>query len=184
MRLASIGLVLGLTALAGCGDWERGPASSETLVSTTASVIEVDRESRRVVLEDEGGDRVSVIVPPDLPNFGQIDAGDVIEIDYYRSVMAQVAPHGVSNAPIIATEGGRSAPGETPAGFGVVATDIVVTLLDYNEDSYRAKIRLADGDERAVTVPRELRSFVSSRSPGERIEVTIVEAAAIALQEV
>ena len=176
--------VLG-TVLAACdGLPTRAPAQSETSIRTTATVVSIDRTARRVVLAPEDGGQVTVYAGNEIRNLDQIEVGDTVVTDYFRSVVAQVASPDSSDDPIVAIDGARAAEGEAPGAFGLVATDLVVRLLAYDANSGRARVRLPDGSETGVTVPSELRRFVEQRSIGERIQVTIVEAVALSLEEV
>ena len=180
MRFTPILLAASLIVLAGCSDmFTPKPRESELSERTTATVLEVDEAAGKVRIEDENGARFTVVAGSEAHDISKLQAGDQIAIDYYRSVMAQVAEPGGSDDPIVAVDGGRNEAG----GFGLVATNLVVRLVSYEPKTARATIELPSGEQSVVTVPTELRKFVAARSPGERIEVTVVEAAAISIEE-
>ena len=45
----------------------------------TASVVEIDRDKREFVLQDEAGHRRHVIAPPEMVNFPQLAVGDTVK---------------------------------------------------------------------------------------------------------
>lgn len=185
MSMKAIAAGLALTALAGCASLTATPrpAGTATLITATATVESVDMATREVNLRADDGTAVSVIAGPEVRNLAQLEAGDVVEFNFFESVavsMAEPGDMGDSGTMVLA---GRAAEGERPGGFAIEATDMVVTLVSYDDRNFLATIRMDDGTTDRVTVPPELRSFAAARSPGARILVSLTDAMAVSIVE-
>ncbi len=154
-------------------------ASRQETVSVTGTVLAIDPESRRVAVEGGDGGTVVYRVSDEARNFGQIEAGDEITLDYYESVAVAMADPDDSGEPLTDVFGVRAPEGARPGVAGGQITTFVVELVSYNPSTAVATLRLPDGRVTAVTVAEELRRFAATRQPGDRVLVLIEEAVAL-----
>lgn len=185
MSMKAIAAALALTALAGCASMTATPrpAGTATLITATATVESVDMATREVRLLGGDGEVLSVTAGPEVRNLAQLEAGDVVEFNFFESVAVSMAEPGDAADQGTMILAGRAAEGERPGGFAIEATDVVVTLVSYDDRNFLATIRTDDGATRRVTVPPELRSFAAARSPGSRVLVSLTDAMAVSIVE-
>jgi hypothetical protein len=179
-----LGLLAALTAatlLVGCAEMTgTRTAATETTVSATATVVSVDKTTRRVVLKGADGAEIGIVAGPEVQNFDQIAKGDTVTVAYRESTVLSMAAPGTppASATIAA---GRAPEGELPAGAAITQTDIVVTVVSYDPKTAIAIFRTPDGVTRRATVPPELRNFAASQAPGAQVNVSMTDAVAVAV---
>jgi translation initiation factor IF-1 len=170
-------------ALAACS--QPATTTSEELVTASATITAINPATRDVTLRDDiTGETFSVKAGDEVQNFDQLAPGDVVVVDNYRSITATMAPPGTTAAaPETTLLAGRAAPGEVPGGLAAITTTVVVTLTSYDPATNVASLQLPDGSARTASVPADMQSFAASLAPGDQIEVTLTEAAAISIAE-
>ena len=185
MSMKAITAALALTALAACSGMTSTPqpASTATLITATATVESIDMGTREVNLRADDGSMLSVTAGPEVRNLAQLEVGDVVEFNFFESVAVSMAEPGDMGEPSTMILAGRTEEGDKPGGMAVEATDLVVTLVSYDERNFLATIRMDDGTTDRVTVPPELRSFAAARGPGARILVSLTDAIAVSIVE-
>ncbi len=172
------GLIAGAVflALAACAVPET--ASREDTFEVTGVVLAVDTESRRLTLEGE--DRTILYrVSDEVRNLDQVEVGDEVTLSYYEAVALAMADPADDGAPLSDAFAGRAPEGAKPAAGVASVTSFVVELLDYDQGTGIATIRMPQGNTTSVRVAEELRRFASTRQPGDRILVLIEEALAV-----
>jgi len=176
---------LAAALIAGCAQRSTPPSgTSEQLIVATATVEEVNRDTRTVQLRGDADGEVFVVTAGDaVRNFDQIEAGDRVEIDYYESVALDMAAPEDTGEPITAVVTGRAPEGSLPAGIAATTTSLVVRLNSYDPNTALATFTTPDGIIRRAQVPPDLRTFVSQRNRGDRILVTLTEAVAVGITE-
>lgn len=178
---------LAATLLAGCNSLPTGArstSSTEQLVTASATVEAVDPASRAVTLRgDADGEVFTVIAGDEVQNFGQIEAGDRVELDFYEAVAVGMALPEDSGETMTAVVAGRAPEGSRPASVAAITTSMVVEVVSYDDNSGLATIITPDGQTRRVTVQPALRTFAAQRNRGDRVAVTITEAVAVAITE-
>ncbi len=185
MSMKAIAAALALTALAGCASMTATPrpAGTATLITATATVESVDMASRQVTMRADDGSLVSVTAGPEVRNLAQLAPGDVVEFNFFQSVAVSMAEPGDAADTGTMLLAGRAADGDKPGGLAIEATDMVVTLVSYDDRNFQATIRMEDGSTRRVTVPPELRSFAAARGAGSRVLVSLTDAMAVSIVE-
>ncbi len=180
-----IGLLAGL-ALAGCANGLRSSSESaqETLITSSATVQAVDQSTRRVTLQDDAdGNTFTVTAGPEVRNLAQVNPGDHVQIDFYRSVAASMADPSDTGEKQTAVLTARPEEGAKPGGLAAKSTSLVVQFISYDSNTALATFRTPDGLTRRAVVPPELRGFAESRAPGARVLVTMTEAVAVTITE-
>jgi len=184
--VAGLAIALGLT-LAGCGTTQaEGPtaAERETAVIGTATVESIDQESREVVLRTEDGRQIGIVAGPEVRNLAQLEAGDVVRVEYYEAVAARMAEPGEAEDTMASTSAGRAAEGEKPGAFAAAVTEFTVEVVSYDPETAVAVLAMPDGEQRAVAVAPEMEDFAAARAPGDRVRVTMLSAVAITIDEI
>lgn len=179
-----IGLAAAVLLLAaGCDTFMGAPTYAERseTVSLSGTVEAVDQENRLFRVRDG---RTSVVfrAGPQVQNFGEMEVGDQITLDYFQSVAVGMADPEDPGTAIGAVAVGTADPGERPAAGVVGSGSTVVEFLAYDAATQVAQIRLNDGTLESVSVPREMRAFAAARTPGDRIIVAVDRAMAIAVR--
>ena len=185
MSMKTITAALALVALAGCTSLTATPrpAGTATLITATATVESVDMDTREVNLRADDGSLLSVVAGPEVRNLAQLEAGDVVEFNFFESVAVSMADPSDTGEPSTMILAGRTEEGDKPGGMAIEATDMVVTLVSYDDRNFIATIRMGDDTTDRVTGPPELRSFAAARGPGARVLVSITDAMAVSIVE-
>lgn len=183
-RTFLLGTVAAL-ALSACAP--SGPETSRSsaeLVTASATVVSVDGATRNVVLqEDSTGEQYSVVAGPEVRNFDQIAAGDVVTVDFFEATTLAMADPADPGTAITGVMGGRTPEGDLPGGMAVASTSMVVEVVSYDSTSGLAIIRTPDGRQIRTIVPPEMRSFADQRRRGDRVAVTMTDAIAVTMTE-
>jgi hypothetical protein len=177
-------LALPLFALIGCATPEPEPP---VVVSTTremvAAVDRVDARTRTIVVRGPDNKPQTLQVGPEVQNFAQIRRGDRIRLFFEEAVAVRMAPPGSRLEPETVVGAARAEPGARPAGGVMVATraEVRITAVDTanNMVSFVGPSRV----ERTVAVRTpEMREFLRTLKPGDRVDVAIAEAVAIRVE--
>ena len=183
-------MIAGLVAaafLAGCASvssGNRGTTSTETLITTSATVAAVDQQTRVVTLADNAdGTRFQVVAGPEIRNLQQLAAGDQVRVDYYSATTVAMASPSDAGAEVNAVAGGRAPEGAKPGGLAVASRSLVLTLESYDSSSGLAIFRSPDGLTRRTVVPPDFRTFASGLQRGARVAVTMTDALAVTITE-
>jgi hypothetical protein len=185
MKLATALAALATLSIAACANMQgRQPETSETLVSATATIDAVDKEQRIVSLHgDETGQRFTVYANDGIRNLEQLEAGDVVVVEYYEA--ATLAMADATDPDASASELSAGAPkGALPGALEVQSQTLVVEVVNYDAENGIATYRTSDGLTRRAAVPPELQSFVAETSRGDLVEVTLTQAIAVSIDEV
>jgi hypothetical protein len=85
------------TALAVGLSWASGSLAAEpptriegSLHSTSAEVIAVDQEQRLVTLRNVAGETVILEAGPEVRNLGQVEVGDVVDVELYEMLVTEL----------------------------------------------------------------------------------------------
>jgi hypothetical protein len=110
---------------------ERPQFEASETVTAQVHVLAVDKTSRLATVRRDVGDTVTVQVGPEVKNFDQLAAGDVINVVYTEQLMVHVEPPG-SMSTSSQTSMSTASPGEKPGGtYGEsVETKATITAID------------------------------------------------------
>jgi len=156
-------------------------------ITAKAKVISIDKDKRLVTLQDEKGKTATVWADPALVrNFDQIAVGDNLVVRYHESLAASVTKPGATPAaPSVTLGAGRAEPGQKPAAG--VAGQVVATVRIESVDLTNNIVTFTPpggSGMRAVHVTRpEGKKFIQGLKPGDQVEITYTEAAAISIEK-
>lgn len=157
------------------------PIEMTDLVTTTATVEAVDQANRTVTLK--GPNRtVTVKVGDEVKNFPQIKVGDLVNITYYESLVAQIYKKG-ETPPMTGIQAKQysegAAPGQMPAG--TVARNIKMTAKVESVDKANnlVVLKAPDGSLEAHKVkdPKNLDKV----EVGDTVLISLTQAVAISV---
>jgi Cu/Ag efflux protein CusF len=184
----AIFLSIGGTAQAGENSSSSKPISQkpsvtkESVVSTTATVQDIDLKNRLVTLKDDEGNTYDILVGPQAKNLSQVKAGDLVNISYYESVAIDVykpgeAPSGVADVNVLQT----AKPGEKPEGIAARQVTVTATVQSVDKKNQTAVLMGPDGKTVKVKVrnPKNLENV----NPGDEVVATYTRALAISVRK-
>jgi hypothetical protein len=181
-RVRSAVLPLAVAALLGACAQPPKPFEISETVQSTATVVDVDRKTRTVILKDASGTQMAVVAGPEVRNFDQIKVGDRVVARYREAFAAEVVKPGTGQqgAAVVA---GRAEPGQRPgAAVGEVVTttvkvwdvDTISNTIEYT-DSRGFNRRLKVRDPKAI-------EFLRGLKKGDEVQVTLSEALALSVE--
>jgi len=152
-------------------------------ISTTATVVSVDRTKRLVVLKRADGSSVTYKALPNAYAFDDIKAGDVVKV----SVAEELAVFlGRNSVPASAGTNAAKLHVRLPGGAQAVATEVgtvtftaKVTAMDDWLDT--VTLQLTDGTSRTIKVGEAVN--LADVSVGDVVSVQSTEAAVVALEK-
>ena len=157
------------------------------IVEGTATVTAVDQAQRLVTLRGPQGNEVTLEAGPEVRNFAQIEAGDVVRLTYEQYYSAvRIDPDQLPEAAAAASAGVALAEeGERPgAAIGAIES-MVVMIESIGPNGRTATFITPDGALRAIVVRREEgRTFASSLAAGDLVQLTVAEALALVVEPV
>jgi hypothetical protein len=162
------------------GATEKPSVLKERLVSVTATVTAVDATSRIVTLKGPKGKIFDVKAGEEVRNLAQVKVGDKVKVKYYQSVAVEVvapgtAPGGVQEGVV----GGRSKPGERPAGLIGGQVTVTATVEAIDKKNQTATLKGPEGKTLTVKV-EDPRNLVNVKV-GDEVVITLTEALAISV---
>ena len=149
-----------------------------------AVVESVDQRTREVVLRGQDGDRVAVTAGPEVRNLAQLRRGDRVVVTYGEALAVEMAPPGAGGPPLEVAEGAvRARPGQRPGGAVGREVRARVRIEAVDRGTGRVAFVGPRGVRRVVT-PREpeMVDFVRRLRPGDEVDVTYTEAAAVRVE--
>ena len=176
-------LIAACALAAACSKGPEPFAASKTK-SATATVQAVSQSDRHLVVQMNDGRRLMVEAPADVTNFDQIHPGDLVILTYHEGLIADVVRRGQKPQDTRTTSAqGRTAPGEVPtrAMGKTMVTTVRVDAVDPEADT--VTFTSSDGMTRTLAVQNpEAMRFAESLTPGDQVQVTYREAAAVSIQ--
>jgi Cu/Ag efflux protein CusF len=161
------------------------PRTTEQTVEATAQVVDIDQAKREVTLEDEDGDKQTVVVGPEVQRLDEVAVGDTIRVRYTIGVTSELrAPTAEEKAePFVALEGGgRSPEGTAPAGGAARMFRIVATIDSMDKVAETATLKGPNGN--MVTVKVQDPSLLDKAKVGDSVVVTAAESVALSVEKV
>jgi hypothetical protein len=196
MNLATIGLVIGVGALAGCASQkpastpepaaETAPLRSGTIneqtVTATATILSIDQNARRVTLKRPDGTMFVVVAGPEVRNLSQLKKGDVVRAEYRESVAYEVNKAGTAKPGVVTSTDVTRAPlGGKPGASVTDSVTFRMTVTSINKGTSEATLVGPDGVSNVVKVrdPRRLDAV----EVGDVVDLTFTEALAISVEK-
>jgi hypothetical protein len=187
-RLSALAGTLCTAILLGCTPVT--PPGATTSASydehATALVTAIDKTHRRLTLQSSDGQSATVVAPPEVQNFPQIQVGDTIRLTYRAQLDIRVAGN-VAPIPgvIVETGGLRAQPGAKPAGLWTTRTRRSVQIVSVDRTSHTFTYREPDGSLDSIVVENPANfPLADGLTPGTIVDVTETEAVALSVAKI
>lgn len=149
-------------------------------VQRKATITAIDKASRMVTLQGEGGAVFDVEVDPAVQNFDKLKVGDVVVATYAESLAVRIAGKGEGATPGVT----ESVSGTPSQGQRKVGHEVTATLKVEAVDAKANKVTLGDGAGRSRTinvVNPKVQERLKTLKVGDMVVVTYTESLAIKL---
>lgn len=160
---------------------DQAPAFVDETTEASATIMDIEPETRRLSLRTEDGREFSVQAGEEVARFDELEVGDTVNVTYYEALAAEIttAPPG-EDAALIDT---GQAPVGGPAGRGVgMVYTAIVTIDDVDTETNIVSFTDPNGEPREILVQRpQMQQFIAGLSEGDRVRVTYGEALAISV---
>ena len=136
---------------------ERPSFTASSTVTAQVHVLAVDKTSRFVRVKRATGDTVTVQVGPEVKNFDQLAAGDVINVTYTEQLAIRVEPAGELSTSST-SEMTTAAAGQKPGGTYTELVESRATITAIDKTKGTATLSDQDGSTFDVTpqIPENL----------------------------
>jgi len=136
---------------------ERPQFSASSTVTAQVHVLDVDKTSRFVRVKRATGDTVNVQVGPEVKNFDQLAAGDVINVTYTEQLSIRVEPAGELSSSS-SSDMTTAAAGDKPGGTYTELAETRATITAIDKTKGTATLTDQDGSTFEVTpqIPENL----------------------------
>ncbi|HSD55074.1 MAG TPA: hypothetical protein VLC47_12960 [Burkholderiales bacterium] len=169
-------LMLSLTAWAGAASiaaFGQPPAASAGAVakveSVTARVEAVDRAAHTITLRPPRSSALTFAVGPEVRNFGEFRAGDLVVVRYLEALSIELKKAGADVRERVESDPGGSAPRVTIAA-NVIAKDARKRTVTLHDGKQVVEVKVVSHDQfRRLQV-------------GDRVEATFTEATVISIE--
>lgn len=195
-RNSLLAVALFAAVIAGCksDDSKKDPApqaeqvlsvSESANVTVTAKVKAIDYTSRKITLEDAGGNSASFIASDAIQRLNEVKVGDSVRAEYSVSLLAERrAPTADERENPIAMVAiaGRAPTGAAPAAGAGMATRVVTTVEAIDLPNMRVTLMGPMGD--STTFRAKNPDNVKKLRIGDTIVITYTEALGLSLVKV
>ena len=142
-----------------------------------AKVVEIDRDKRIFVLQDDAGHRRHIQAPPEMVNFAQLAVGDIATVDLVKETIVYV-----TSADSVEEDGTDSfalgaAEGDKPALVAGEGKQVTATVIAVDVENYTATLEFADRSLRTVPVRPDV--SISPKDVGKKVVTVITSAVAV-----
>ena len=168
--------------LGGCQHKAPEPFAKDFKIDVQAKVEAVDPTTRMVSLRGPNGP-ASILAGPEIQNFSQIRVGDEVHVTYHSALAAKMVKKGSANGGPVEDDQVYTAPaGARPEARASSTTTTTVKIQSVDTTNNTVTFKRPDGFERTLDVlSADGQKFISSLHPGDEVEVTYTEAAAISV---
>ncbi|WP_460883828.1 hypothetical protein, partial [Pseudaeromonas pectinilytica] len=116
----------------------------------TASVVEIDRDKREFVLQDEAGHRRHVIAPPEMVNFPQLAVGDTVKATLLVETVAYLHDADTAKTDSETFLAAAADEGEKPGMLVAGRTQVTARVTAIDIMARTASLQFEDGSTRVV----------------------------------
>lgn len=116
----------------------------------TASVVEIDRDKREFVLQDEAGHRRHVIAPPEMVNFPQLAVGDTVKATLLVETVAYLHDADTAKTDSETFLAAAADKGEKPGMLVAGRTQLTARVTAIDILARTASLQFEDGSTRVI----------------------------------
>jgi len=159
-----------------------GPGTVSRLVTTTATVEDVDQKSRVVTLRTAEGETVHFKADESVRNLPQVQKGDHVTATYYEALALRLRDAEGEQPRMTVSEQTERAPlGEKPSGM--VVRDTTLTAKVTAIDKKKQTVTLEGPQGGKVTLDVDDPAKLEQAKVGHLVEATYREAVSISVQK-
>jgi translation elongation factor P/translation initiation factor 5A len=194
MRSTPLVALFALALLPGCqsgSEMMADPAASaapapvvEEVQEVVATVEAIELTQRQVTLLTPDGERLPLVVGPEVRNLPQVEVGDQVLVRYREAIAAELKEPGAPSRVGEMTESATTAPAGTKPG-AEVARRITTTVEIQNVDPAGPTVSFTgpNGVLRMVDVQDPgMQAFARTLKPGDEVDITYTEALALSVE--
>ena len=162
------------------------PVGEAQLIELTATVEDVDAAERLLTAKGPQGRIVILRVGPDVPNLDQVEAGDEVDVLYYRAALQEAEkldPSAKRSGSVTEQAGAVGTVEGMPAGVGARTVRETVEVLGVDEYKKAIAFRDMNGKYREVSVDApHLKHWLDDLAEGDKVRVAYTEAVAVKVE--
>ncbi len=147
----------------------------------TATVIAVQKASRKVTLLGTGGIKETIQVGPDVVNFDQIRVGDRLKVEVTQELIVGLAAPGESSEELSAAVVALAPEGAKPGGIMAETTQLTATIKEIDREKRTATLQFDDGSSRVFPVRKDV--DLGKRKVGEKVVFSATGMVALSVQK-
>ena len=132
------------------GQSQASPTAAGAIVTGSATVEKVNKDTREVTLKRDDGSTVTVKVPQTVRNFDQIKAGDTVNAKYSVSIALGIRKADEPPAAIEEESIKRAPAGAEPGGEVQKATQMTATIENIDRSNREVTLLKPDGSTTKV----------------------------------
>lgn len=164
--------------IVGAAQPESGAVGTQKTITSTATVENVNRDTREVTLKRSDGSKVTMKVPESVRNLDQVKAGDKVRAKYTETVAVDIRKSDEPPSALQSETLKRAPLGALPAGEQTTTTQISAAIEKINHHKREVTLRLPDGSTTVVEVPKDVKRFDTLKK-GDQVVVTVQESLAL-----
>jgi hypothetical protein len=150
-------------------------------ISAQGTVVKVDKAHRDVWIRVADGDTVIVTCGPEIKNFAQIAAKDIVKVKYTETLTVHVEEKGVPAVGVeSATESAK--PGSMPKGQMTQKVKASATIMSI--DHAKGTVTLKGQDSNEYVIHPQKKENLSKVKVGQLVVFTYEEAVAASVEKV
>ncbi len=156
-----------------------GAAMAADAAVAVATVVTVDKQTRKLTLKGPEGDELTFTAGPEVRNFDQIKRGDRVIVEYFARLAVALEPKGTDvRARLDTLEVERAKRGERPAGKITKTMGAVGMVQAINKTGQTITLK---GPDRSVVLGVSNDLNLSRIKVGQEVEAIYVESFAVAV---
>jgi len=160
--------------------------NSATLIEATATVTAVDMERHLVTIQGPQGNSAVIQVTDQVKNLPQVKIGDLVDIQYYRSAIAELVKVDENTTLDTTVSGVKTTRPEGDKPGGAIGLQVKRRAEVMFVDPIQKFITFLSPDRGLRTISLEnspeLQHYLKELKKGDIVEVTYTEAMAISLE--
>ena len=188
LKIVTMAVACMVVAMTGCAASHKQAAAplpsgvvGENLVTTTATVKEIDLKTRRVTLRRADRSLLKFTAGDEVRNLPQVKVGDEVNVTYYESLAYEVKKPGQAAPEASVSEGvARTKLGEKPGGVAGRVTTITATIAAIDKGAGTVTLRGPDGED--TTIKARNPDNLNRVSVGDLVDITYTEAFAVSVE--
>lgn len=148
--------------------------------SVAGSIKAVDQATRAVTLVGDNGAEITVTAGPEVQNFGQLKAGDRVEVQYAEALVVELKKGG--GLPVARTEQtgvSGAKPGEKPGAMAGRQVTIVGDVIAIDAATRKVTVK---GPERTIDINISDPEQFKLIKTGDQLQATYVEGYAVGVR--